>query len=192
MCFLSGNMAALPLEDQEFEELISEFQPRLFAFIYSLTKDQTQAQDVAQNTNIILWNKRDQFQLGSNFKAWAFQVAYYEVKYHRKKAKRSKETFRIDDSLLETLQEKSQELDENYESRRHQLKDCLKKLPEDQKELIVDRYYGNESVQTMADRRSLTPYTMAKQISRIRKLLMHCIDQQMKNSDQSNLNLLKT
>lgn len=186
-------MAALPLEDQEFEVLISEFQPRLFAFIYSLTKDQAQAQDVVQNTNLILWNKRDQFQSGSNFKAWAFQVAYYEVKYYRKKAGRSKETSRIDDSLLETLQEESNELDDNYEMRRTQLKDCLKKLPQEQKELIVDRYYGNESVQTMADRRELTPNTMAKQLSRIRKALMHCIDKQLKTSEQqNNFNILQT
>jgi RNA polymerase sigma-70 factor (ECF subfamily) len=37
------------------------------------------AEEVFQNTSVVLWNKFGEFQPGSNFFAWASQVAYYEV-----------------------------------------------------------------------------------------------------------------
>jgi len=179
---LTGVITACPLqEDHVFEDLISDFQPRLFAFVYSLTKDQAQAQDVMQNTNVILWKKREKFEIGSNFKAWAFQIAYFEAKQAKKKVIHSKELSKIDEDLMESLQAESYELDEDYQLKRNKLKDCLKKLPDNQKELIVDRYYGNESVQLMANVREVAANTMAKQLSRIRKTLMHCIEKKDKN-----------
>lgn len=173
-------MMALPLQDLDFEDLITEYQPRLFAFIYSLTKDRTQAQDILQNTNLVLWSKRETFELGSNFKAWSFQIAFLEVKQNRRKLYSSKENYALDDDLLESLHTESYDRDESFELRRQKLKDCLMKLEQDQKELIIDRYYGNESVQLMANERGVTPNTMAKQLYRIRKVLMNCVDKHLK------------
>lgn len=173
-------MMALPLQDLDFEDLITEYQPRLFAFIYSLTKDRNQAQDILQNTNLVLWSKRETFEMGTNFKAWSFQIAYLEVKQARRKLYSSKESYLIDDELLESLKAESYDCDDSFEVRREKLKDCLMKLDLDQKELIIDRYYGNESVQLMANERGVSPNTMAKQLYRIRKALMNCVDKQLK------------
>ena len=182
-------MMALPLQNHDFDDLITEFQPRLFAFIYSLSKDKNQAQDVLQNTNLILWSKRDQYEMGSNFKAWAFQIAYYEAKYAKRKVYNSKETSTLDSELLESLQAEANELDENYHIKRGKLKECLTKLDDDQKALIIDRYYGNESVQTMANQRGLSPNTMAKQLYRIRKALMQCIEKKIQDGDSNKIEM---
>jgi RNA polymerase sigma-70 factor (ECF subfamily) len=176
-------MTALLLQDQGIEDLITEYQPRLFAFIFSLTKDRTQAQDILQNTNLVLWSKRDNFELGSNFKAWSFQIAFLEVKQARSKLYSSKESYALNEELLESLQAESYDCDESFELRREKLKDCLIKLEQEQKELIIDRYYGNESVQLMANERGVSPNTMAKQLYRIRKALMNCVDKQLKATE---------
>ncbi len=44
--------------------------------------------DVLQDTNVVLWEKMEQFELGSNFQTWAFAVARNMAKAHWKKNKR--------------------------------------------------------------------------------------------------------
>jgi len=182
-------MTAVPLQNHAFDDLIIEFQPRLLAFIYSLCKDKNQAQDVLQNTNVILWSKRDQYEMGSNFKAWAFQIAYFEVKQAKRKVYNSKETSLLDSELMESLQTEANRQDEHYHIKRNKLKECLTKLDYEQKVLIIDRYYGNESVQIMANQRGVSPNTMAKQLYRIRKALMQCIEKQIQEPDFNKIEL---
>lgn len=50
----------------EFLELISSFQGRLFGFLLSLTGDVDQANEILQETNLVLWKKSDEFQPGSS------------------------------------------------------------------------------------------------------------------------------
>ncbi len=44
--------------------------------------------DVLQNTNVVLWTKRNEFKHGTNFLAWAFNIARYQVKHQHGRNKR--------------------------------------------------------------------------------------------------------
>ncbi len=66
----------------EFIQLLTSNQSRLFAYTLSMLGDRQQAQDVMQETNMILWRKADQFRLGTNFGAWMLKVAYFQVVAH--------------------------------------------------------------------------------------------------------------
>ena len=68
-----------PETTPEFIALLTSNQSRLFAYVLSLVGDRQQAQDVMQETNIVLWRKASQFKLGTNFGAWMLKVAYYQV-----------------------------------------------------------------------------------------------------------------
>ncbi len=52
---------------------------------FRLLANRQQAQDVMQETNLVLWCTADQFQPGTNFAAWMMKVAYYQVLDHRRK-----------------------------------------------------------------------------------------------------------
>ena len=77
-----------PKELQAFIKLLTEHQANLRAFIVSLMLGSPDVADVLQETNVILWQKRDKFEIGTNFIAWSFQIARYEVHHQRERARR--------------------------------------------------------------------------------------------------------
>src|ERR1700722_19658244 len=58
--------------------LALEQREALWAFLMGLTKDPTRAEDLFQNTYLVLCEKAAQFTPGTNFLAWARQIARYE------------------------------------------------------------------------------------------------------------------
>ncbi|GAC1583337.1 MAG: hypothetical protein NVS3B24_21980 [Candidatus Dormibacteria bacterium] len=56
------------------DEQIADFGPRLYAFAYALTRDREEASDLAQEAVTRALSHRDQFQPGSNLKAWLFTI----------------------------------------------------------------------------------------------------------------------
>ena len=72
------------------------------------------AEEVFQNTSVVLWNKFGEFEPGSNFFAWASRVAYYEVLNLMKQRRRSR-TF--SDEALELLASEAVALSEESSDR---------------------------------------------------------------------------
>ena len=93
-------------ESEQFVELMTNFQGRLYAFILSLMGDPNSANDILQETNIVLWNKSSEFELGTNFKAWSFRIASFQVMAYRQRCMRDRLIF--DDDMNMYLLEVNQ------------------------------------------------------------------------------------
>ena len=76
-----------PTDDEarqaEFVQLLTTHQPDIYLYLRSLVLDPDEASEVLQDANLVLWEKRGQFQLGTNFRAWAFQIARYKLLQHQ-------------------------------------------------------------------------------------------------------------
>ena len=70
--------------DAEFVALLTSHQSALRLYVASLLPGNPEAADVAQQANLTIWNKRDDFEPGTNFKAWIFAIARYKVLDFRK------------------------------------------------------------------------------------------------------------
>ena len=170
----SDNISQIP-EPTDVGELIALYQPRLHAYILSLVFDPQVAADILQDTNLILWKKAAQFTPGTNFKAWAFRVAYFEVKSHRRKAVRNRLVF--DDDLLDRVAEEASEKDERLPARRSALAQCLPKLPERQREIIILRYFRGMSVKAIAKEWDRKANAIGQLLFRARQNLLNCISE---------------
>ena len=166
------NISPLP-ESEDVGELIAAYQPRLLAYIHSLVFDPQVAADILQDTNLILWKKASQYTPGTNFKAWAFRVAYFEVKSYRRKAVRNRLVF--DDELLDRVAEEAETIDERLPARRRALAQCLPKLPDRQREIIILRYFRGMSVKAIAKEWNRKANAIGQLLFRARKNLMDCI-----------------
>src|SRR3954463_7617189 len=62
--------------------LFARFQRRLYLYIASMLPNPAEAEEVLQETNIVVWKKFDQFRPNSDFRAWVFRIAYFEVRKH--------------------------------------------------------------------------------------------------------------
>ena len=65
--------------DEAFVRLLTETQTDLLAYVLCFVPADRDAEDIVQRCNIVLWRKRESFEPGSNFKAWAFAVARWEI-----------------------------------------------------------------------------------------------------------------
>ena len=74
--------------NEEFIRHLTECQPWLRAFVRAILLAPSDVDEIVQRTNVVLWRKADRFELGTDFRAWASQVARLEVlAYTREQAK---------------------------------------------------------------------------------------------------------
>ena len=88
-----------PPSPEEFIQLFTKNQRRLFLFILSQIPHPVEAEEVLQETNVVIWSKADQFRPGSNFLAWSCQIAHFEILKQRSRRRRSRLQFSDDTPL---------------------------------------------------------------------------------------------
>ena len=163
-----------PIELQAFIKLLTEHQANLRAFIVSLMPGSPDVADVLQETNVILWQKRDKFEIGTNFIAWSFQIARYEVHHQRQRARRHDKIMfseELVDLLSDTNSPSAGEKDLHAA-----LDNCLGQLSEDQKEMIQQRYTPGHSLEEYAATRGRSAGSLRIALLRIREKLRHCVE----------------
>lgn len=163
--------------EERFIQALTESQPRLYAYILTLLADHDAAQDVLQNTNMVLWKKSDEFDPETNFIAWSSSVAYYEVLAFRKRRANSRHLF--NDDVLEQVAIAAEQSSEVSPDKSAALQECLKKLPSDQLNLIRQRYETSGSVSAMAKKFERTEGSLIQSLYRIRRRLADCIEHRL-------------
>ena len=158
---------------REFERLIETHQTRLHAWILAATGHAAEARDILQEVNLVLWRKAEQFETGTNFTAWAYRVAHFQVLTWRQKRGRDLLVFPGD--LLEDMAGAADQTERTADSRLGALKFCLQKLPARQLEVIRRRYLQNESVQAMAPAVGLNANAVSQLLHRARQNLLDCM-----------------
>ena len=157
----------------DFVRLMTEHQGRLFAYILSLLGDPDAANDVLQETNVVLWRDSKEFRLGTNFKAWAFRIAHFQVMAWRQRQIRDRLVF--EDDMLEVLAFAAREADDAFDARQQRLTGCLEKLQPIHREMVRLRYAEGTPLQQIAENRGMTANAVMQALFRIRQSLMHCV-----------------
>jgi RNA polymerase sigma-70 factor (ECF subfamily) len=158
----------------EFARLLSENQSRLYGYIHSLIPDLTHADDLFQQTALVLWDKFDAFDRGRSFFSWACGVARYEAANYSRRLARQRKFFGHDLNLL--LIAAHEELsDVEVTDRREALTRCVGKLREDDRVLLTECYTDAAGVPGVAARRNRSPHSVYNSLQRIRLQLFHCI-----------------
>ena len=160
---------------QSFADLMADHQPRLSAYIRSLVADEHATKDILQETNVTLLKKSREFELGTNFTAWAFRIAYFEVLTWRRRRGRDRLSF--SDELVEGLAETVDEAAASYEDRLEALRHCIHKLPDRQREVVERRYLNSESVQDIASDLGFKANAASQLLFRARTNLLQCMQQ---------------
>lgn len=110
-----------------FVSLLTEHQADLWSYIISQLPGSSDVEDILQKTNLTLWTKQEQFKEGTNFIAWAFTVARFEVLAHLKKHKRQ-DWLVFSDELSETIAVEAKDSVQGSNSRLVVLKHCMGKM----------------------------------------------------------------
>lgn len=170
---------------EEFLRLFAQAQRRIHAYILALVYDTNTAADLLQEVNIVLWRKFDQYQAGTNFFAWAREIARFAVLRHRQI--NAGRIVMLDPQVLDELADRfADTMPPNDEDcRRQALDTCLQKLAEADRELILARYRPGASVKAIAERAERTVNSVSQSLSRIRRVLAECVERTVHAEEQA-------
>jgi RNA polymerase sigma-70 factor (ECF subfamily) len=153
--------------------LMTRHQRQIFAYIYTLVPDRHDAEDLLQETSVVICEKFDEFAQGTDFVAWACQIAWWRVRYARQKFARSKVVF--DDEVFAAVAATAATMREELDERHEALADCLQKLAPRDRELVMTRYERGSGVAEAAQRTGRSMDAAYKALNRLRKLLHDCV-----------------
>src|SRR5215475_13284160 len=106
--------------------LMVRHQRQILSYIYSLVPNRHDAEDLLQETSLVICEKFAEYQSNTNFLAWACQIAFWRVRAARQKYARSKLIF--DDEVLQAVGHTAINLSVELNARHAALERCLKKL----------------------------------------------------------------
>lgn len=161
----------------QFMQLYAANQHRVLGYLLTLTGDRNVAEDLLQDTAVTLFTKFDEFEQGTDFAAWACQVAYWKVMNYRRSVSRSKAF--LSDELVERLAERTVEIGPTLDARRQALDACLQRLDERDRTFLLTRYQSEGSVALAAQIAGRTTGAAYKALTRLRRALRDCVSLQL-------------
>lgn len=157
----------------EFAVQMTKYQRRIHAFILSLVWNPADADDVLQQTNLVLWQKAAEFDESRPFLPWALRFAQLQSLAWLKSRQRHRVVFDNDLVMLLAGEAAAEPL---FDPRRIALASCLQKLKRPQRELVLKRYEPDGSVNAIAAAVGITPKAVSDRLRRIRQNLLECIN----------------
>lgn len=167
---------------KEFVSLLTRYSRRIYSFIRSLVPNQSDAEDLFQDASTTLWEQFEKYSPGSDFRAWAFQIAYYKVLNYRQRKARLPQLF--GDDMIEMLAAERLLLDDSLEARFRALADCYGKLTEEEREMVDLRYTEKATVSDVAGQMSRSVDYVYKALRRIHGSLYQCIDRTLSEEER--------
>jgi RNA polymerase sigma-70 factor (ECF subfamily) len=164
----------------EFVRLLAAHQRRVFVYIAGLVPTAADADEILQETNLVLWREFARFRPGSNFAAWACTVAMYQVLAWRKKRARDRRD-RVDfsEAFLEAVATEAASSADALEERSAALAGCIDRLPPAHREMLHQRYGEGRGVEDIAGSAGRTVEAVYRALSRIRATLHECVTRKL-------------
>ena len=168
---------------EQFVKLFSKHEPGLRRFVRSLVYSWDDVDDVMQNTGLVLWRKFSDFDPKTNFMSWASVVARFEVLTWKRDRARDRHVF--DDDLISMLADETDAECEKLILHRRALDQCLKKLPDDLRRVVVAAYEPGVKMNEVAERIGSSATGFYKKLRRTRESLMVCIEAEVASQEGS-------
>ena len=178
----AANPPATDDVQNEFQKQMLSVVPRLRAFALSLSAKSDYADDLVQETLMKAWNHQNDFQPGTNMKAWLFTILRNEYFSQLRKKKRKREVEDVDGELVNQLSSPA-----NQEAHLDvaDLRVAMQQLPDDQREAIILVGASGFSYQEVAEITQVAVGTVKSRVNRARVRLASLLDIDMSQSGKS-------
>ncbi len=169
-----------PRDESLFVANLTSHQGAILGYLNSLLPGDPEIADIAQRTSVILWEKRHEFEEGTNFKAWAFSIAYWEARSWMTQTKR-KSWLIFDEELVEKITTRSLAISDNSPASDHldALRLCLGKLKESDRLIIISHYQHGKSLAECSRVLGRSRDALKMALFRLRAGLRRCIESEI-------------
>jgi RNA polymerase sigma-70 factor, ECF subfamily len=164
--------------NEQFLKLFLRHQGDLRAFLISVVRDRTHAEDLFQEAALTLWQSFAQYDPSRPFGAWARGIAMKKVLQAREKARRIPLAFspQAIQAVLEAydrMESRGPDLD--------RLRECIQKLPERSRRVLELRYEQSLKLGEIARRSGGTLDAVHKLLCRVREALQTCLERRIQS-----------
>lgn len=166
-------------ERGEVMRRLMEHRSSLFAFILVIVRDYDAAEEVLQEVSVAVCEASEQFRLGTNFGAWAREIARRRILAHNRVAGRLPGG--LSDEELRNMEAAFDRTDEHsaIHERMGALRRCLRTLTPLVRRILHLRYAARFSHREIADQVDREPESVRKAIYRSRQALRACIERRL-------------
>lgn len=170
----------MPNEDRRRDvlRLALEYRAEIWAFLMALAKDPNRAEDLFQNTHLIICEKWEQYRPGTNFLAWARAIARFEFLASVDPARKPYVT--VEAEVIESAMEAAQERPDALADKREALRECMNKLNEKSRQALALRYEQGFPCAEVARQLRLSSNALYVMLSRVRQALLECVESRLR------------
>ena len=161
-------------DKEAFGTLIEGYRSVLFGTAYLMMRDRGLAEDAVQESLIQIWKHLPSFRLKSSIKTWLVRIVINEVKQQFRKKKVS--FVSLDDAHGASGERDEVETAVIQDEERQGLRQAVGKLPLEQREAIVLRYFSELSVREIAAATGQPEGTIKSRLSRALERLNEILD----------------
>ena len=172
-----NNPENTPNEDKSelFIMLLSEHEVALRRYVFVMLPNANDAEDILQESKLVMWRHFSQFEDNSNFKAWARKIIFNRILAFRKKKGKESNRFIFSDQFYEVIDNNIDKNEEIRDSQNSMLIKCINKLPVHHKEMIYLRYNKGKEIEDVAQEVKKSVAASYKIIARVREILRDCV-----------------
>jgi RNA polymerase sigma-70 factor (ECF subfamily) len=161
---------------EEFLRLLTEHDRIFSIYVTGLVQPLQDAQDILQEGKIVMWRHFGKFKSGTNFVAWGRKILLRQILAYRRKMKHRRHGQLNEDILvLLDVEMDSAIREKRWVEREQALRECLRKLKPEQRELIEQRYRDEASIEKMSRQTDKSETAVYQLLYRIRKALQDCV-----------------
>lgn len=166
-------------ETHDFVRLLTSHQTAIRAFIVSMIPGSSDVEDVLQDTNVVIWEKMDTFEPGSDFHAWAFAIAKNVARAQLRKTKRE-HLPTLNEDIARMIEETWHRQGAPSVSREEAALDkCLSQLTPKDRAIVEARYSRTGSLESHATATGRSAGSLRVTLFRIRSKLRRCVQQRI-------------
>ena len=172
-------MTMISEEEQErFMRLWTDAQPTVVNYLHAAVRDAAMANDLVQETAMVLFRRFGDYDGQRPFLCWALGVAKFQVLGLHRDGARSCITF--DTELFDKFTEIWAEAAPAASEQATALEICLERLPARLRQMVRWRYFEERSSEEIAGALGTKSAAVRVALQRIREQLRACIERQMR------------
>ncbi len=137
--------------------------------------------EIMQEVSLVAWEKFDQLKNVEEFPKWACVIARYQILNFRRKY--SRDRLVLNENVFDLLLEESLEESSLNEKRLNFLQQCLAKLPEASRRLVLMAYEPGSTIDSLAGETGKKANALYQQLWRLRRALEQCVEEALQSGE---------
>jgi RNA polymerase sigma-70 factor (ECF subfamily) len=164
-------------KNKHFLRLFLQNQRGLYAYVLTLLPNRADADDVLQETSLVMWDKFDAEGPPSDFLAWGRRIAYHKVLDFYKKTQRART--HLSRIFVERIAQSASNEAERLEERRSALAACIEKLAPRDRDLLNRRFADGATTASTSEQLGRSVEAVYKALAKVRRSLFDCIEESL-------------